>query len=61
MILVIPCKCGHAEQKHKPYIQPMEQYCDSCWGTDNPMTTFHRFQSDNLSYIEKLAKQKGLV
>jgi hypothetical protein len=57
----LPCICGHLKDKHKnPHSlndTSLIRHCVECW----PLGFRHKFQLDNLSYIEDLAKERGLV
>lgn len=60
----IPCKCGHIEKVHLKYggiIGQPDIMCTDCFYKPGLNGHWHYFNPDNLSYIEKLAKQKGLV
>jgi hypothetical protein len=62
-MLNIPCKCGHLEQvhlKHGGITNQPDVMCTECFSQRNK-THWHYFSPDNLSYIETLAKEKGLV
>jgi hypothetical protein len=60
----IICKCGHHEKYH--YMKPVSfgfasldfPICKKCKKYDD---MFHDYKSDNLLYIEQLAKQKNLI
>lgn len=54
------CVCGHTYGRHS--IGP-ERYCFLDCFTDYPNSTYwqHHFQLDNLTSIERLAKERGLV
>lgn len=62
----IPCKCGHLKVRHEydkrhnqfvcmvkndPSVRMLATYADECFN----------YTPDNLTYIEQLAKRKGLV
>jgi hypothetical protein len=52
------CTCGHVRGSH--YLSG--DGCNLCFFQNEPQDKWqHRFQLDNLSYIEKLAKERGLV
>ena len=62
----IPCKCGHLKKEHIEETHIHHAQCEKCFDdsfddSDDIFPWLHPFQSDNLSYIEKLAEQKGLV
>jgi isocitrate dehydrogenase kinase/phosphatase len=50
--------CGHDKSYHISVLFGYE-YCKVCYMNDTEFS--HRYVPDNLSYIEELAKQKGLV
>jgi hypothetical protein len=57
-------KCGHLKEDHT-YNKPTNSVPFYCWGClkspqHKPETTIHEFE-DNLSYIERLAKEKELI
>jgi hypothetical protein len=53
------CICGHFKREHDDAYTPR---CNACLQMLNPpMHWKHKFQLDNLAYIERLAKEKGLV
>jgi hypothetical protein len=67
------CLCGHVRKEHEWSIGAFEipspgnwSWCRGCLNIEwNPLTHRpihrHEFQLDNLMYIEKLAKEKGLI
>jgi hypothetical protein len=63
----IPCICGHIKSKHKVNNTGYSNAKHICPDCDEhvpykfPHVLFHTYVSDNLQYIENLAKQKGLV
>jgi hypothetical protein len=74
--LDILCRCGHTEAEHKNWYGYNTARCELCFSkfTFNEWTvlmskfqtakvnaTWHNYQPDNLTHIEQLAKQKGLV
>lgn len=62
--------CGHSRTEHlkNETDRPGKHFCDVCADIylrtsdrpESPENLWHDFE-DNLDYIEKLAKQKGLV
>jgi len=62
------CICGHSEEEHEAHKLSMMNlggvhWCRGC-SIENrfsPPNMFHDFKLDNLSYIEDLAKKKGLI
>jgi hypothetical protein len=57
----IPCKCGHYQNVHLPVIMRD----NTIWTSASCMycqdNTNHEFELDNLSLIEAVAEEKGLV
>jgi len=52
------CVCGHTLQHH--YL--VGDGYNTCFFESKPQDKWqHRFQPDNLSYIEHLAKERGLI
>ena len=52
------CFCGHDEGKH--YLTG--NGCNHCFFENKPQDKWqHRFKLDNLTYIEKLAKERKLI
>jgi hypothetical protein len=51
------CICGHLKKDH----DLVAEYMRLCWGDVNRKCPCRNFKLDNLSYIEQLAKQKGLI
>lgn len=52
------CVCGHTREVH--YLTG--NGCNTCYYNSQPQDKWqHRFKLDNLSYIEKLAKERGFV
>ena len=63
----IPCKCGHKEFSHRRDNEH-DMFCNACWdhvNTHGNLTAFqyvyHEYASDNLLFVEQLAKERGLV
>lgn len=64
----IPCVCGHLEYEHGT---PTHIVCVKCfekykgWKRDNNKRALklgcRKYTPDNLSYVEELAKEKGLI
>jgi hypothetical protein len=66
----IPCICGHLNKFHNIWPTRFgEEWCLVIINPDEPFNDLAEFKQcgclkytpDNLSYIEQLAKQKGLV
>jgi hypothetical protein len=65
----IPCTCGHYKHfHHRPQgmiVGPFvgKDWCEGCSDARpyTPGIMFHNYTPDNLSYIEGLAKEKGLL
>jgi hypothetical protein len=58
--LKIPCICGHLYLEH--YFKNPLLWCERCFYEYPTSTQWqHAFKEDNLSYIEKLARERGLV
>jgi hypothetical protein len=53
------CVCGHFKRDHSGiYIA----VCDACLQMLNPPIHWkHKFKLDNLAYVERLAKERGLI
>jgi hypothetical protein len=61
----IVCRCGHYFFKHQRD-NAKDMYCNTCWDELDINSVvmgdmYHEYQSDNLMYIELLAKEKGLI
>jgi hypothetical protein len=66
----ILCKCGHAKKDHERF---SNEYCFGCWSKRWSEKYAHKFHDeldfkfcrqyvpDNLTHIEYLAKEKGLI
>jgi hypothetical protein len=63
----IPCICGHSKKAHKPNLSATDTMivCKATKRSDNGSGMWadncFKYVPDNLSYIEKIAKQKGLA
>lgn len=63
----LPCICGHLKYEHnfKPYTLWYKDlaYCFRCRDHGKPLerTNIHKFKLDNLSYVEQVARARGLV
>jgi hypothetical protein len=56
------CVCGHFKREHSGGIRNYVPTCNACLQMLNPPIYWrHNFKLDNLSYIETLAKERGLV
>jgi hypothetical protein len=56
--------CGHVEKAHldSAYPEYGQQWCRDCPIADyKSFKNWHAFKLDNLSYIEDLAAEKGLI
>lgn len=52
------CKCGHTLKQH--YADLL--WCETCFYTYPNSTRWqHRYELDNLSFVEKLAEMKNLI
>ncbi len=54
------CICGHLRKRHVLPLLPFTPYCRGCFFREKANIK-HEFKLDNLSYIEELAKERGLI
>ena len=54
------CICGHEDSDHYLFAQT-DEYCTICYRMYGEEKCWHVFKLDNLTYIEKLAKERNLV
>jgi hypothetical protein len=68
-VINIPCTCGHGlvqhfKEKYPSLAQPYNE-TNECYGRDrtspNLICECLNYVPDNLGYVEKLAKKKGLI
>lgn len=61
------CVCGHTLEKHWLNVDSTvkeKHWCATCSSLNRfglPITMFHTFELDNLSYIEEEAERRGLI
>jgi hypothetical protein len=53
------CVCGHMKSTHNINIG-WKGYCFICFDPSNIDLRKHEFKLDNLKYIERVAKEKGI-
>ncbi len=54
------CICGHSKVLHE-IGDAWKGHCLFCFGVEYDLKRGHKFQLNNLDYIERLAKEKGLI